>query len=64
MKRILGWILTIAGGTYLALLGAQGIAWLVSHQSINVYIPLLIASFIVCGIGMHLKEKKDEKKPV
>jgi len=62
MKRTFGWILLAIGSFYPALLCVQGIEWLISKQSISVYIPLLIISLIIAFVGFYLREGIHVKK--
>ncbi len=64
VKKIIGWLMIVAGGIYIGILGASGIEWLVSKTPVNVNIPLLVVSIILAFIGLSLsgQDKKFDEK--
>jgi len=56
IRKVLGWILIIAGGVYLGLLGASYIYCLADGNPVEVHIPLLIISIVLVCIGTVVKD--------
>lgn len=56
IRKVLGWVLMIGGGIYFALLGAQGLYWLVNRNPVEVHVPTLVVSLIVFSIGVVVRD--------
>ena len=50
VRKIIGWLMIVAGGAYVGILGAS---W-ISGASVSINIPLLVVSLIMFFIGISL----------